>query len=144
MKILSGGGLTSSQANKVHEKEIREDSRKCLHCGRRGHGKSPNYDLRKTSCRAFDQKCKQCGKKGHYRDFCKGKNNPKKEESEHSKKTTASGNKDMINRWEMMQTSGKVLGISQHHKRLMKNQQNMTKLHHGIWCEKFQTYTKSK
>ena len=80
----------------------------------------------------------------NYRDFCKGKNNPNKEESEDSKKTTASGNKVMINRMDMTWTSGKVLGISQYHKRLMKNQQNMTKLHHEIWCEKSQTYIKSK
>ena len=78
-----------------------------------GHGKSLNYDLRKASCTAFDQKCKQCGKKGHYKDFCKGKPNPKKEESEDSKKATASGNKVEIHRMEMTRTTGKVLGIHQ-------------------------------
>jgi hypothetical protein len=67
----------------------------------------------------------------------------KKEVSEDPKKTTASGNKVMINRMEMMQTKGKVLGISEYHKNLMKNPQNMTKLRHETWCEKSQTYKKS-
>ena len=44
---------------------------------------------------------------------------------------------------EMTQTKGKVLGISQNHKRLMMNQQNMTKMRHETWCEKTQTYNKS-
>ena len=34
---------------------------------------------------------------------------------------TASGNRVMINRMEVTQTQGKVLGISEHHKKLMKN-----------------------
>ena len=118
VKILSGG-LTSGQVHKVHEKK-------------------------KANCGAFDHKCKQCSRKGHYKDFCTWKKNPKKEVSEDSKKTSASGNKVEIHRMEMTQTSGKVLGISQEHKRLMKNQQNMTKLHHETWCEKSQSYRKSK
>jgi hypothetical protein len=72
VKILSGG-LTSGQAHRVHEKE---DLEKCKSCGRRGHGKSPNFDLKKANCGAFDHKCKQCSKKGHFKDFCPMK--PKK------------------------------------------------------------------
>ena len=122
VKILSGG-LTSGQAHRVHEKE---DLEKCKSCGRRGHGKSPNFDLKKANCGAFDHKCKQCSKKGHFKDFCPMKpKNPKKEVSEDPKKTTASGNKVTVNRMEMTQT--KVLGISHHHK---------TKLRHETWCEK--------
>ena len=141
VKILNGGGLMSGQANRVHEKEVTGDLGKCKHCGRKGHGKSPSFDLKKASCAAFDHKCKKCNRKGHYQDFCTWKKDPQKEVSEDPKKTTASGNKVMINRMEMTQTKGKVLGISQHHKRLMKNQQNVTKLCHETWCEK--TYKKS-
>ena len=143
VKILSGGGLTSGQANRVHEKEVAGDLGKCKYCGRKGHGKSPNYDLKKASCAAFDNKFKKCNRNGQYQDFCTWKKDPKKGVSEDSKKTTASGNKVMVNRMEMMQTKGKVLGISQQHKVLMKNQQNMTKLRHETWCEKTQSYKKS-
>ena len=131
VKILSGGGLSSGQANRLHEKAVAGDLGKCKYCGRKGNGKSPNFDLKKASCAAFDHKCKKCNRKGH---FCTWKKDPKKEVSEDPKKTTASGNKVTVNRMEMTQT--KVLGISHHHKRLMKNQQNMTKLRHETWCEK--------
>ena len=97
-----------------------------MHFGRKGHGKSPNFDLIKASCPAFDQKCKQCGKNCLYKDFCKGRKNPKKEESEDSKKTTASRNRVEIHRMEMTQTSGKVLGISENHKRSPKPSPSQT------------------
>ena len=96
--------------------------------------------MKKATCAAFDHKCKKCNRKGHYQDFCTWKNDTKKEVSEDLKKTTASGNKVMVNIMEMTQTKGKVLGISQQHKILMKNQHNMTKLCHETWCEKTQTY----
>jgi hypothetical protein len=70
VKILSGGGLTSGQANRVHEKEVAGDLGKCKYCGRKGHGKSPNYDLKKASCAAFDNKFKKCNRNGQYQDFC--------------------------------------------------------------------------
>ena len=127
-------------ANRVHEKGVAEDLGKCKYCGRKGHGKSPTFDLKKASCAAFDHKCKKCNRKDHYQDFCTWKKDTKKEVSEDPKKTTASGNKVMVNRMEMTQTKGKVLGISQNHERLKMNQQNMTKLCHETWCEKTQTY----
>ena len=99
VKILSGGGLTSGQVHKVHEKEIGGDLENCKYCGRKGHGKSPNFDLKKASCAAFDHKCKQCSRKGHYQDFCTWKKNPKKEASEDSKKTSAMGTKLRFTGW---------------------------------------------
>ena len=62
VKILSGGGLTSGQVHKVREKEIRGDLRNCKYCGRKGHWKNPNFNLKKASCAAFDNKCKQCSR----------------------------------------------------------------------------------
>jgi hypothetical protein len=70
--ILSVGGLTSSQANRVHKE----------YCGEKGQGKSPNYDLKKVSCAAFDHKCKKCNRKSHYQDFCTWKKDTKKQVSE--------------------------------------------------------------
>ena len=141
VKILSGGGLTSGQVHRVQDKEIRGDLGNCKYGGRKGHGKSPDFDLNKASCAAFDNKCTPCSRKGHFEDFFTRKK-PKKA-SEDSKKTTASGNHVHINKMEMTRTSGKVLGISQHHKKLMQKQQNMTNLRHETWCEKYQTYIKS-
>jgi hypothetical protein len=88
--------------------------------------------LKKASCPAFDQGCKQFSRKGQYQDICTWKKDPKKERSEDSKKTTASGNQVEYNRMEMTRTTGKVLGVSQNHQKLMKKQQNMTKLRHEL------------
>ena len=52
---LDGGGMASSQVSKV-KTEQNDDQDKCKFCGRRGHGKSPNFDLKKASCPAFDNK----------------------------------------------------------------------------------------
>ena len=53
---------------------------------------------------AFDHKCKKCKRLLHV------KKDTKKEVSKDLKKTTASGNKVMVNIMEMTQTKGKVLG----------------------------------
>ena len=118
------------EVHREQEKEITGDLEKCKHCGRKGQGKSPKIDLKKASCPAFDQGCKQFSRKGLYQDICTWKKDPKKERSEDSKKTTASGNQAENNRMEM--TTGKVWGISQNHQKLMKKQQNMTKLRHEL------------
>ena len=92
-----------------------------MYCGKKGHRKSTNYDLKKVSCAAFDHKCKKCNRKGHYQDFFTWKKDTKKEVSEDPNKTTVRGTRVMINRMEVTQTQGKVLGISEHRKKLMKN-----------------------
>lgn len=120
------------EVHREQEKEITGDLEKCKHCGRKGQGKSPKIDLKKASCPAFDQGCKQFSRKGQYQDICTWKKDPKKERSEDSKKTTASGNQVEYNRMEMTRTTGKVLGVSQNHQKLMKKQQNMTKLRHEL------------
>ena len=39
---------------------------KCKFCGKKGHGNSPNFDMKKEKCPAFDKKCNTCGKIGHF------------------------------------------------------------------------------
>ena len=46
------------------------DPEKCKYCGTKGHGRNPNFDLKKSSCPAFNNKCRQCKRKGHFQDFC--------------------------------------------------------------------------
>ena len=138
LKILSGG-LSSGQVNKVQEQVSAQD--KCTYCGKRGHGKQANIDLRKTSCTAYGKKCKNCGILGHFNDQCKKK--PKDTASEELKKSAAKQNTVSINKMQMMRSSGEKLGIMKSSMKLMKKQQNMTKLRHEVWCDKSQTYIKS-
>ena len=139
VKILSGG-LASGQVNRVQEQTA--DQEKCRFCGRRGHGKNPNPDLRKASCPAHGQKCKNCGFSGHFRDQCKKK--PSETKSEDPKKTVAKNNNVSINRMQMTRSSGKILGVKKSSESLMRKQQNMTKLRHKVWNEDTQTYVKSE
>ena len=139
VKILSGG-LASGQVNRVQEQTA--DQEKCRFCGRRGHGKNPNPDLRKASCPAHGQKCKNCGFSGHFRDQCKKK--PSETKSEDPKKTVAKNNNVSINRMQMTRSSGKILGVKKSSESLMRKQQNMTRLRHEVWNENTQTYVKSE
>ena len=109
----------------------------------KGHGKSPNYDLRKADCPAFGKKCKKCGLKGHNAEVCKRKSDKKDETPHDSKKTTAGANNVTINRMKMSEGSGKVSKVSQSTQNLIKQQQNMKKLRHEVWDEKEQMYIKS-
>jgi hypothetical protein len=63
LKIL-GGRLTSGQVNKVQQE--REDQRPCNYCGQKGHGKSPNIDIRKANCPAYGKKCAKYQREGYY------------------------------------------------------------------------------
>ncbi len=62
VKVLSGG-LSSGQVHRVNP-----DQGKCKHCGKPGHGKNPNHDIRKTDCPAFGKMCKKCKQKGQCGD----------------------------------------------------------------------------
>jgi hypothetical protein len=52
-KIL-GGKFTSILVNQVQE---RVDLRPCTYCGKKGHGKSANFDTRKAKCPAHGHTC---------------------------------------------------------------------------------------
>ena len=76
----AGKYLDSSEAEvskvtgyKAHLKEQQlaervkaEDEVKCRFCGKRGHGGSPNFAVKKEKCSAFDKRCNTCGKIGHF------------------------------------------------------------------------------
>ena len=97
LKLL-GGKLSSGQINKVQQE--REDHRSCTYCGQKGHGKSPNIDLRKADCPAFGKKCAKCHQKGHFAGVCKMKGDKKDETPHDSKKTTAGAHHFTINKYE--------------------------------------------
>ena len=48
------------------ERKKAEDEVKCRFCGKRGHGGSPNFAVKKEKCSAFDKRCNTCGKIGHF------------------------------------------------------------------------------
>ena len=77
-KIL-GGKLTSSQVNQVQE---RVDLRPCNYCGKKGNGKSPNFDTRKAKFPAYGQKCTKCQRQGHYAMVCRSGKGDKKDDNQ--------------------------------------------------------------
>ena len=90
INTVSGGGMASSQVHKVstayksQDTVPKDEQDWCKYCGTTGHGKNPNFDLKKSSCPAFNNKCRQCKRKGHFQDFCNRKQ--EKETSENRKK----------------------------------------------------------
>ena len=76
--VLSGSTPASGQANKtalVTEDRVQDTARgeSCRYCGRNGHGRSPNGNIRKKSCPAWDKECSKCSKKGHFKKCCQSK-----------------------------------------------------------------------
>jgi hypothetical protein len=134
ISTLCGEGTVSGQVNKVKttykgkEEEVKDDSEKCKFCGKRGHGKSPNFDLKKASCPGFNNKCKQCMRKGHFQDFCgrkPPKNNP---ESDGGKVKDKAVSKSMrVSRIQHSKgpESTKSWKITKSNVKLMKKQQNV-------------------
>ena len=47
------------------------DTGKCVYCGRQGHGKNPNIDVRKEQCGAWGKKCNKCGAQNHFANVCR-------------------------------------------------------------------------
>ena len=140
---LDGGGMASSQVSKV-KTEQNDDQDKCKFCGRRGHGKSPNFDLKKASCPAFDNKCQNCMRKGHYKGFCTKKTPKDKPDCEKDSKDKSEG-KSMIllRRLATMETSEKKREISKTYMKQMKMRQNMTKLGHEEWSAEHLMYVET-
>ena len=81
--VLVGGGLASSQVNKLtaHQagkktdmlRQTDDDDKKCNFCNKYGHDAIPNSEVRASSCPAFGQVCKKCGKSGHFKQVCRNK-----------------------------------------------------------------------
>ena len=145
---LNGGGLASSQLNKINTRYKEQGQfsnnaqEKCKYCGTKGHGKSPNFDLKKASCPAFDNKCQRCNRKGHFQIFCNRKLNKEKSEDV---KNQVEGKSVKLSR---MHFSGKSKQknkiIPAAYLNLMKRQQNMTKLGYEEWSDTQQTYVETE
>ena len=79
--VLAGEAIASNQINRtavaaegVAKNVIEADDKtRCKYCGRSGHGKSPDTDIRRSKCPAWDQECQSCKKKGHFKKVCKTK-----------------------------------------------------------------------
>merc|ERR1712055_918702 len=124
VKALNGG-LSSGQVNNVNY-----DQSKCKFCGKSGHGKNPNSDIRKTDCPASGKQCKNCKKRGHFPDMCLkkwtvGENSPQPT----TKSTVHAVNINGMHMSEKVKR-GNVSRVSQTTLNLMKKQQNVKKLRH--------------
>jgi hypothetical protein len=98
--------LTSSLVNQVQE---RVDLRSCTYCGKKGDGKSANFDTRKANCPAHGHTCTKCQREGHYATVCRyGKGDKKDDNQSDSKKTTAGAHQITLNRMNMTLKSGKI------------------------------------
>ena len=51
--------LASGTVNQILKEKVYDNGEKCKYCGNKGHGKNPNFDLKKASCPAFSNKCKK-------------------------------------------------------------------------------------
>ena len=60
------GYRVSQREQQLAGKETVDDEAKCKFCGRKGHGGSPNFDVKKEKCPAFDKKFNTFGKGGHF------------------------------------------------------------------------------
>ena len=89
VKVLSGG-LSSGQVNNINHGQG-----KCKFCGKSGHGKNPNSDIRKTDCPASGKQCKNCNKRGHFPDMCLKKGTAGENSPQDTSKTTAGAIKDL-------------------------------------------------
>ena len=120
-KIL-GGKLTSSLVNQVQE---RVDQRPCTYCGKKGHGKSANFEIRKADCPAHGHTCIKCQRQDHYATVCRSRKGDKKDNNQSdSKKTTTGAHQVTLKRMKMSLRSGKISRVSQSTQNLMKKQQN--------------------
>ena len=117
-KIL-GGKLTSSLVNQVQE---RVDQRPCTYCGKKGHGKSANFEIRQANCPAHGHTCIKCQRQDHYATVCRsGKGDKKDDNQSDSKKTTAGAHQVTLNRMNMTLKSGKISRVSQTTQNQMKS-----------------------
>ena len=60
------GYRVSQREQQLAGRETVDNEVKCKFCGRKGHGGSPNFEVKKEKCIAFDKKCITCGKIGHF------------------------------------------------------------------------------
>ena len=60
------GYRLSQREQQLASRETVDDEAKCKFCGKKGHGSSPNFEMKKGKCPAFDKKCNTCGKIGHF------------------------------------------------------------------------------
>ena len=128
---------------KGKEMEVKDETDRCKFCGKKGHGKSLNFDLKKASGPAFDNKYKQCLRKGHFQDFCGRKPPKEKTRSDGGKDKDKAGSKlVMLSRVQYSKEleTTRMWEISKSNVSLMRKQQNMTKLCHEEWSDMFQTY----
>ena len=50
------GYRLSQREQQLASKEKTDDEVKCKFCGKKGHGSSPNFEIKKEKCSAFDKK----------------------------------------------------------------------------------------
>ena len=130
-QTLDKGVLASGAINNV-QKEKSNEAEKCKYCGNKGHGKNPNFDLKKASCPAFNNKCKKCSRKGHYQDFCTRKQ-PKDSTEKEGEKPKA--NSVYINSFSIRTNAVTTMKD--------KSRQNMTSLGHEEWSVEHGSYVET-
>ena len=146
VNCLNGGNLASSQINRVDTpnkgegKSPRAEQERCKYCGTKGHGRNPNFDLKKLSCPAFNNKCRHCKRKGHFQDFC-----TRMKDNDATKENTVEGKTVQVTKVCLQNQKCSQMGmISRTYLNQMKKQQNMTKLGHEEWSDSLQTYVEMK
>ena len=55
-------------------KALNDPNVKCRFCNQKGHGRSPEKEVRRKECPAWDKLCDKCKIKGHFKAVCRKKN----------------------------------------------------------------------
>ena len=148
INTLNGGVMASSQLNRINTSYkdqglfLKDAQEKCKYCGTQGHGKNPNFDLKKAKCPAFNNKCHQCNRKGHFQDFCNHKHD--KEKPGDAKNKVGANSVKLSRVHFSSQKQMKHQNISKTYLNLVKMQRNMTKLGYEEWSESLQTYVETE
>ena len=129
---LDRNTLASGMVNQILKEKVYDNGEKCKYCGNKGHGKNPNFDLKKASCPAFSNKCKKCSRKGHYQDFCLKKQVKESVDKEVEK---PKANTVVVNKFS--------IGINKLATNKCSGKQNMTRLGHEEWSLEHGTYVET-
>ena len=82
--------IDSAKSSYMHRKSesIKEKSdpnQNCLYCGRKGHGKTASFQVRKNLCPAFNKPCNKCKRLNHFETVCRSKLNLSEQPNENTK-----------------------------------------------------------
>lgn len=92
VRLLSSQGADAAQNTYHKERKAVLNTKPddiCGYCGKKGHGKSASFGIRRKSCPAIHHTCTHCNKRAHFDSMCRSKKQaPKHKPLQNSASTT--------------------------------------------------------